>query len=65
MSPRLFIIYALIVAGFAGLIGAHEIAGTDANADAVAPLFLAAAGTLAFILAGVMALRLLRGGGWR
>jgi hypothetical protein len=58
-------IYVLIALGFAGLIGAHEIAGTDENADAVAPLLLAAAGTLAFIAAGVMALRLLRGGGWR
>jgi hypothetical protein len=64
MTPRVTI-YVLIAVGFAGLIGAHEIAGTDENADVVAPLLLAAAGTLAFIAAGVMALRLLRGGGWR
>jgi hypothetical protein len=64
MTPRVTI-YVLIAVGFAGLIGAHEIAGTDENADVVAPLLLAAAGTLAFIVAGVMALRLLRGGGPR
>jgi hypothetical protein len=61
MAPRI-IIYTLIAVGFAGLIGAHEIAGTDDNADAVAPLLLAAVGTLAFIVAGVMAFRMLRGG---
>ncbi len=64
MSPRL-LIYVLLAAGFAGLIGAHEIAGTDENADMTAPFLLAGAGTLAFIVAGVMAFRVLRGGGWR
>lgn len=62
------IIYALIGVGFAGLIGAHELAppaeaGTDA--DSIVPFVLTAVGTLAFITAGVMAIRLLRGGGWR
>jgi Ca2+/Na+ antiporter len=56
-------IYILIAIGFAGLIGAHEIAGTDENADLTAPFLLAAAGTLAFVVAGVMAFRMLRGGG--
>ena len=61
MTPRV-LIYLLIAVGFAGLIGAHEIAGTDENADWVAPFLLATAGTLAFVVAGVMAFRMLRGG---
>ena len=48
------IIYGLIAVGFAGLIGAHEVAVTDANADTLAPFLLATAGTLAFIVAGLM-----------
>jgi hypothetical protein len=56
-------IYALIGVGFAGLIGAHEFAGTGDDADLTVPFILAAVGTLSFISAGVMAFRLLRGGG--
>jgi hypothetical protein len=59
------IIYALIVLGFAGLIGAHEIAPADENADMTLPLVLAAAGTLCFVAAGLMARKLLRGGASR
>jgi tellurite resistance protein TehA-like permease len=57
------IIYALIGVGFAGLIGAHEFAGADDNADLTVPFILAAVGTLSFISAGIMAFRLLRDGG--
>jgi Ca2+/Na+ antiporter len=60
MTPRVMI-YVLIAIGFAGLIGAHEIVGTDENADVIAPFLLATAGTLAFVVAGVIALRMLRG----
>jgi hypothetical protein len=59
------IIYALIALGFAGLIGAHEIAPADENADMTLPLVLAAAGTLCFVAAGLMARKLLRGGASR
>jgi heme A synthase len=55
-------IYALLGVGFAGLIGAHEVAGTDENADAILPFILAVGGTLAFVVAGVLAFRLLRNG---
>jgi hypothetical protein len=74
MTPRLPAatpgrIYALIGAGFAGLIGAHEFGAMSPDADDVAsiivPFVLAAAGTLAFVVAGLMALRLLKGGGSR
>jgi len=51
-------IYALLGAGFAGLIGAHEVAGADE--DAILPFILAAGGTLAFVVAGVLAFRLMR-----
>jgi hypothetical protein len=54
------IIYVLIALGFAGLIGAHEIAPTDDNADMTLPLVLAAAGTLSFVAAGLMARKLMR-----
>jgi len=57
--------YALIALGFAGLIGAHEIAPADENADMTLPLVLAAAGTLCFVAAGLMARKLLRGGASR
>jgi hypothetical protein len=56
------IIYALVALGFAGLIGAHEIAPADENADMTLPLVLAAAGTLSFVAAGLMARKLLKGG---
>jgi hypothetical protein len=58
-------IYVLIALGFAGLIGAHEIAPADENADMTLPLVLAAAGTLCFVAAGLMARKLLRGGASR
>jgi hypothetical protein len=54
------IIYALIALGFVGLIGAHEIAPTDENADMTLPLVLAAAGTLSFVAAGLMARKLIK-----
>lgn len=62
-------IYALIGIGFAGLIGAHEFGSISPDSGDVAsiivPFVLAAAGTLAFVVAGLMALRLLRGGASR
>jgi hypothetical protein len=61
MSTNRVFIYGLIVLGFVGLIGAHEISGTDENADVVAPFLLATAGTLSFVTAGVLAFRMLRG----
>ena len=66
MMPR-WMIYVLIAVGFAGLIGAHEVSvmSSDPDANATAPFLLAAAGTLAFIVAGIMAFRMLKGGGWR
>jgi hypothetical protein len=61
------IIYALLGVGFVGLIGAHEVAVTAAepSADArmAAAFILAAAGTLCFVAAGILALKLLRGSG--
>ena len=58
--------YALIGIGFAGLIGAHEVAtmkpDRGADADMTVPFVLASIGTLAFVAAGVMAFRQLRGG---
>lgn len=60
------IIYALIALGFVGLIGAHEFAVAEPssgdNAGATLPLILAAAGTACFIVAGLMARRLMRTG---
>jgi uncharacterized membrane protein len=60
-------IYALVAIGFAGLIGAHEISASapasEDNAAATLPLVLAGIGTLAFIIAGVTAFKLLRRGG--
>jgi hypothetical protein len=49
------IIYLLIALGFIGLIGAHEIAPADDNADMTLPVLLAAAGTLCFVGAGLLA----------
>jgi ABC-type Fe3+-siderophore transport system permease subunit len=48
----------LLALGFVGLIGAHEMAGSDARA--VAPLALAVGGTLCFIAAGVLARRMMK-----
>jgi len=62
-------IYALIAVGFAGLLGAHLVGtmAADPNADTavIASFLFTAAGTAAFVVAGIMAIRLLRGGGWR
>ena len=55
------IVYVLIGLGFAGLIGAHEVtppAGEDPNT--IIPFILAAAGTVCFVGAGLMALKLMR-----
>jgi hypothetical protein len=61
MTPRVTI-YVLIALGFAGLIGAHEVAVLDPDADdTLAPFLLATAGTLAFVVAGLMGFRMLRG----
>ena len=54
------VIYVLIALGFAGLIGAHEIAPADDNADMTLSLALAAAGTLCFVGAGLLARRLMK-----
>jgi drug/metabolite transporter (DMT)-like permease len=64
-KQRLITIYVLIAFGFAGLIGAHEVSGPDENADLTLPFILAAAGTLCFAAAGLMARRLMKGGGSR
>jgi hypothetical protein len=59
------IIYALLGAGFVGLIGAHEVAvtaaGPGADARMAAAFLLAAAGTLCFVAAGILAIKLMRG----
>jgi hypothetical protein len=56
------IIYVLIGLGFVGLIGAHELSGPDETSDLTVPFILAAAGTLCFVAAGLMARKLLKGG---
>ena len=62
------VIYVLIAVGIVGLVGASlatppAAAGGDANMTT--PFLFATAGTLAFVVAGVLAFRLLRGGGRR
>ncbi len=57
-----YILYALLAGGFAGLIGAHEWASM-APADEIGPLILAGLGTLSFVAAGLLARKLMRGGG--
>ena len=64
-KQRLITIYVLIALGFAGLIGAHEVAGPDENSDLTLPFILAAAGTASFAAAGLLARKLMRGGGSR
>jgi hypothetical protein len=64
-KQRLIIIYLLIALGFAGLIGAHEVSGPDETSDLTLPFILAAAGTLCFVAAGLMARKLMKGGGSR
>jgi hypothetical protein len=57
-------VYVLIGLGFAGLIGAHEVAVTvpapGADADMTLPFLLAAAGTVCFVSAGLLARKLMR-----
>jgi drug/metabolite transporter (DMT)-like permease len=57
-------LYALLAVGFAGLIGAHELAGSGqtsgADASVLVPLVLAAAGTLCFVAAGVLARKMMK-----
>ena len=60
LAARKRIIYALIVLGFVGLIGAHEIAPTDPNANMAWPLILAGIGTACFVAAGLMARKLMK-----
>ena len=68
MTPRLttkqkIILIALIGMGFVGLIGAHEVetmAPPGGTPNEIAPLILAALGTLCFVAAGMMARRLMR-----
>jgi heme A synthase len=64
-KQRLIAIYGLIALGFAGLIGAHEVSSPDENADLTLPFILAAAGTASFVAAGLMARKLMKGGGSR
>jgi heme A synthase len=64
-KQRLIAIYVLIALGFAGLIGAHEVSSPDENADLTLPFILAAAGTASFVAAGLLARKLMKGGGWR
>ena len=64
-KQRIIIIYVLIALGFAGLIGAHEISGPDENSDLTLPFILAAAGTLCFVAAGLIARKLMKGGASR
>jgi hypothetical protein len=63
-----YILYALLAGGFAGLIGAHEwasMAPPDETMSTVGPLVLAGIGTLCFVTAGLIARKLMRGGGLR
>ncbi len=64
IARKTAVIYVLIALGFAGLIGAHEVTPPDTAADAsmTLPFVLAAVGTLSFIIAGVMAFRMLKRG---
>ena len=64
MTPRVTtkqkaLLIALIGLGFAGLIGAHEVAtmapSPGGTSNTTTPLVLAAFGTLCFIAAGLMA----------
>jgi predicted MFS family arabinose efflux permease len=62
-------IYALIAVGFACLIGSYVYGkvAVDPNADTavLVSFLLTAAGTAAFVFAGIIAMRMLRGGGRR
>ena len=67
-SPKRFV-YALIAVGFACLIGSyvHGKMAADPNADTaiIVSFLITAAGTAAFVFAGIMAIRLLRSGRWQ
>jgi hypothetical protein len=58
------LIYALLAVGFGSLIGARELPVTpsapDVDAGTALPFILAALGTLAFIIAGIMAFWLMK-----
>jgi hypothetical protein len=54
------IIYGLIALGFAGLIGAHEIAPADPNVDMTLPFVVAGLGTLCFVAAALLARKLMK-----
>jgi hypothetical protein len=58
------VLFVLIGLGFAGLIGAHELAAfmPAEGPGASVPFIVAAAGTLCFVAAGLMARRLMRQG---
>jgi hypothetical protein len=63
-SNKKIALFVLIGLGFAGLIGAHELS-VNAPSDgpgAIMPFILAAAGTICFIAAGLMARKLMRQG---
>jgi hypothetical protein len=65
MTPQEFttkkrIVYALIALGFIGLIGAHEIAPADENADMTLSFVVAGIGTLSFVAAGLLARKLMQ-----
>jgi hypothetical protein len=65
------ILYALLALGFAGLIGAHEWASMTPSPSGplsetgseIGPLILAGLGTLSFVAAGLLARKLMKGGG--
>jgi len=65
-GPKRGFLHELIGSGFAGLIGAHEVAtmkpDPGADAEMTVPFILASIGTLAFVAAGVLAFRQLRRG---
>lgn len=63
-ANKKIIVYVLIALGFAGLIGAHELAGaTQPSADgprAALPFILATVGTLCFVVGGLLAYKTMR-----
>ena len=67
-SPKGFV-YALIAVGFACLLGSYVFGkmAADPNADTtiIVSFLITAAGTAAFVFAGIIAIRLLRSGRWR
>jgi len=67
-SPKRFVC-ALIAVGFACLIASYVYGkmAADPNADTaiIVSFLITAAGTAAFVFAGIMAIRLLRSGRWQ